>query len=56
VLELLAKRGLTSVRTLHVGLPDHFVEHGSQSVLRAECGLTAEALIEAGRELAARQG
>ncbi|MCX6361949.1 MAG: 1-deoxy-D-xylulose-5-phosphate synthase [Armatimonadetes bacterium] len=56
VLELLSERGLTAVRTHHVGLPDHFVEHGSQSVLRAECGLTAEAMIEVGRGLAARQG
>lgn len=32
---------------LNLGLPDHFVEHGSSAQLLAECGLDAEGIIQA---------
>ena len=40
VLELLMAQGVTA-RTLCLGLPDAFVEHGTQAELRAQCGLDA---------------
>lgn len=30
---------------LHLGLPDHFVEHGDPSVLLADCGLDREGIV-----------
>ena len=50
VLELLADNGL-AVPVVRVGLPDHFIEHGPVPVLRAEVGLTAEAVAARAREL-----
>ena len=45
VLELLADRGLSgSVRVQRIGLPDHFVEHGSAAQLLAKYGVTVEAI------------
>jgi len=32
-----------------IALPDAFVEHGAQPIIRRECGLCAEALVEAVR-------
>jgi 1-deoxy-D-xylulose-5-phosphate synthase len=43
VLELLAEEGL-SPRALHIGLPDAFIEQGSQEELRARYGLDADGL------------
>ncbi|HEY7746637.1 MAG TPA: transketolase C-terminal domain-containing protein, partial [Desulfuromonadales bacterium] len=43
VLELLAEEGL-SPRVLSIGLPDAFIEQGSQEELRARYGLDAEGL------------
>jgi 1-deoxy-D-xylulose-5-phosphate synthase len=39
VLELLSDEGLTQVRVKRIGIPDSFVEQGSQSQLRADLGL-----------------
>ena len=50
VLELLADHGLI-VPVARVGLPDHFIEHGPVPVLRAEVGLTAEAIAARARAL-----
>jgi len=50
VLETLADAGiLAPVRVL--GLPDHFVEHGAQNILRANLGLDADGIAEAMRRL-----
>jgi 1-deoxy-D-xylulose-5-phosphate synthase len=43
VLELLAEEGL-SPRVLSIGLPDAFIEQGSQEELRARYGLDAEGI------------
>lgn len=52
VLELWADRGvLGGQRIRRLGLPDFFVEHGSQSELRAKLGLEAEGIAAALREL-----
>jgi len=52
VLELLADRGLSgSVRLERIGLPDHFVEHGSAAQLLATYGVTVEAIESAALRL-----
>jgi 1-deoxy-D-xylulose-5-phosphate synthase len=45
VVESLADRdGLAELRVLRIGLPDRFVTHGKPALLRAEVGLTPEAV------------
>ncbi len=45
VLELLAEAGL-AVKTLHIGIPDQFVEQGTQAELRRQLGIDAEGIVE----------
>ena len=53
VLEFLADRGpLGEVRVRRLGIPDEFVEHGSQKELRARIGINRDGIIQALRELA----
>ena len=48
IAELLADRGLGASTRLHrIGLPDAFVEHGPQALLRELHGLTAEGIVRA---------
>ncbi len=47
ILELLADRQVQYSRLKRIGLPDTFVEHGSQPVLRSKYGLTAESITSA---------
>ncbi len=54
VLELLADHGMRTPPVRRLGLPDRFVEHGTQEELRAQVGLDAEAILRAVRELASR--
>ncbi len=44
VLELLADAGLTP-RTLRIGIPDGFIEQGTQTELRAQLGIDADGMI-----------
>jgi len=53
VLEALARRGLSGVRVKLVALNDTFVEHGSQTELRALHQVDAAAVAAAARELLA---
>lgn len=53
--EELARGGVTGVRLEVLALPDLFVEHGSQSILRENCGLSAEKIEEAARSLLPRR-
>ncbi len=48
VSESLAKQSLlgNTAQLIHLGLPDHFVEHGDPSLQLAECGLTAVGMID----------
>lgn len=48
VAELLACRGVT-IPIAHLGLPDHFVEHGERGDVMAELGLDAAGIIHAVR-------
>ncbi len=56
VLESLQDAGITAVAVERLGLPDRFVEHGPQNLLRAKCGVDADAIVEAAHRLAAACG
>lgn len=47
VLELLEEKGLKDVSVKRVGIPDAFVEHGTQDALRHKYGIDAEGIIRA---------
>lgn len=47
VLELLSARGLKDIRVQCIGIPDVFVEHGSQEAVREKYGLTTEQVVKA---------
>ncbi len=46
VLELLADRGLFGVTVKRLGIPDVFVEHGTQDILRQKYGLDAAGIVK----------
>jgi 1-deoxy-D-xylulose-5-phosphate synthase len=50
VLELLYDNDLQNVKVRRLGLPDHFVEQGSQAQLRKDVGIDAEGIIDAAVE------
>lgn len=49
VLELMEKEGISNrkVRVKRIGIPDQFIEHGSQKILRLKYGLDPEGIIKA---------
>lgn len=51
VLECLDRNGIHGVKTKRLGIPDEFVEHGSQEILRAQYGLDANGIRAAAIEL-----
>jgi 1-deoxy-D-xylulose-5-phosphate synthase len=44
ILELLAEEGVYDVRVKRIGIPDRFIEHGSQAQLRKDLGIDAEGI------------
>jgi len=46
VIEFLADRNFHHIRVKRIGLPDHFVEHGAQSLLRDHYGLSPSKIAE----------
>ncbi len=52
--DALHERGLGSVRHRIMALPDQFVEHGAQPIIRSACGLDAESVVSSVRELLIR--
>jgi len=50
VLELLADKGLL-VPVKRLGIPDVFVEHGSQAILREKYGLDAKGILKGALQL-----
>ncbi|MBM2825767.1 MAG: dxs [Dehalococcoidales bacterium] len=44
VVDLLQKSGISDVRVKSIGLPDQFIEHGTQAILRAKYGLDAKGI------------
>lgn len=55
VLELLEREGLTGIRVKRLGIPDRFIEHGSQAQLRKDLGLDADGILQAAKTLLARK-
>ncbi|NLI01325.1 MAG: 1-deoxy-D-xylulose-5-phosphate synthase, partial [Chthonomonadales bacterium] len=51
VLEALATEGITGVDVRLFGIPDRFIEHGSQATLRSICHLTAGDFAAAARDM-----
>ena len=51
VLELFQERGLFSIRVKRLGIPDLFVEHGPQPLLRAKYGIDENGILEAVKEM-----
>ncbi len=47
ILELLEEEGITDVRVRRLGIPDRYIEHGSQAQLRRDLGLDAEGIVSA---------
>jgi 1-deoxy-D-xylulose-5-phosphate synthase len=56
VLELLADERETAVRVTRIGIPDRFVEHGSQAQLRKDLGLDAEGIAATVEAFLGRKG
>ncbi len=54
VLEFLAGKGILK-RVVSLGLPDRFVEHGNQNLLRKLVGISAEGIERAVREILSRK-
>lgn len=55
VRDALSLRGLANVSHTIVSLPDAFVEHGAQPIIRAESGLSPQSIADACRELVAKK-
>jgi 1-deoxy-D-xylulose-5-phosphate synthase len=49
--DALHEAGLGGVPHRLIALPDAFVEHGTQAILREQCGLSANAIVEAARKM-----
>ena len=50
VLECLDAHGVTGIKTHRIGLPDMYIEHGPQAVLRQKYGLDANGIYSSVRE------
>ena len=50
VLELLETARLASVKSMRIGLPDIFIEHGTQAILRKKYGLDADGVYNSVRK------
>ncbi len=46
VLECLSENSLLPKKVIRIGIPDRFIEHGSQNILRKEIGLDPESIYE----------
>ena len=51
VLELFEQRKLTGIEVKRLGIPDNFVEQGSQDGLRRKYGIDAEGILQASEAL-----
>jgi 1-deoxy-D-xylulose-5-phosphate synthase len=55
VIELLQKSGIDGIRVKSIGIPDEFVEQGTQAILRAKYGLDAKGIAKQVLELFPRR-
>lgn len=51
VLECLSDQGITGFRLQCIGIPDTFVEHGPQKILRSKYGIDASSIVNAAKRL-----
>jgi len=51
ILEFFADQGLSNVIIKRLGIPDIFIEHGPQDLLREQCGIDKKKIIEEVRKL-----
>jgi 1-deoxy-D-xylulose-5-phosphate synthase len=51
VLEFMADKHYTDIQVVRLGIPDRFIEHGTQKELQLECGFDAKAIAEAVKKL-----
>jgi 1-deoxy-D-xylulose-5-phosphate synthase len=51
VLNMLQEEGLSDVKVVNIGLPDRFIEHGTQELLRGKYGLDEEGIFNRVMEL-----
>ena len=51
ILELFQERGLFSIQVKRLGIPDLFVEHGSQALLREKYGIDENGILKAVKEM-----
>lgn len=56
VLEVLNDAGMTGFQLERIGVPDTFVEHGPQNLLRSKYGIDAAAIIETANHLVRNTG
>ncbi|MCK5783314.1 MAG: 1-deoxy-D-xylulose-5-phosphate synthase, partial [Desulfobacterales bacterium] len=51
VLECLAESGITGCCIKRIGIPDKFVEHGAQDILRSKYGIDAHAIVQTAQSM-----
>ncbi|MBI4653468.1 MAG: 1-deoxy-D-xylulose-5-phosphate synthase [Nitrospirae bacterium] len=56
VLEFLSELNITGLKIKRLGLPDRFIEHGSQGILRKNLGLDAEGIVKESLALIQKAG
>ena len=56
ILELLEDEGLNNIKVKRIGLPDKFIEHGSQSIIRDKYRLTPPAIASTISEFLSKHG
>jgi 1-deoxy-D-xylulose-5-phosphate synthase len=56
VIKLLEESELCDARVRNIGIPDEFVEHGTQSILRAKYGLDADGIARRVMEMLSAKG
>ena len=56
VLEAFNDAGITGYQLERIGIPDTFVEHGPQNLLRSKYGIDASGIVEAAKRLMASSG
>ncbi|MDD2335605.1 MAG: 1-deoxy-D-xylulose-5-phosphate synthase [Geobacteraceae bacterium] len=55
ILELLESEGITGIKVKRIGIPDHFIEHGSQAQLRKNLWLDAHGIADVAGTLLSRK-
>jgi 1-deoxy-D-xylulose-5-phosphate synthase len=56
VLESLADRGVHNVMIKRLGIPDMFIEHGSQDILRERCKIDTKRILLEAKKLCSYDG